>query len=42
MDKIINVSFTGNNISEDALSEDLSRDNIGGYGTGDRLLYARI
>jgi hypothetical protein len=42
MDKIINLSFTNNHISEDALIEDLCRENIGDYGIGDRLLYARI
>ena len=42
MGKIINVSLTDGNISEEALSEDLCRDYIGGYGIGARLLYERI
>ncbi len=42
MGKIINVNLTDGNISEEALSEDLCRDYIGGYGIGARLLYERI
>ena len=40
--KIMNVSLTDGNIAEEALSEELCRDYIGGYGIGARRLYERI
>ena len=42
MGKILNVNLTEGTIEDEALSEDLCRDYIGGYGMGAKLLYERI
>jgi len=42
MGKILNVNLTTGKLQEEALSEELCRDFVGGYGIAARLLYERI